>query len=579
MIGKRKKKTKQDMTTGGLHAATRGQSAGSTCPMNTASADRRGRHILLLLALPLLLWLFVLLHVLRLSTGFNWMVKHLSPHVVFGTMTLCPLAAAWLGWRMLRQNTARVLARVALFGGGLLFLGFIIYPGIPLVKKWTLPKTAKNPGQPSALPPLQGLPVFPGAEGFGTRTPAGRRGRVLEVTSLADHGPGTLREALNDPAPRTIVFRVGGTIELESPLIVTQPFFTLAGQTAPGDGICLKNTGLTIATHDVLIQHLRVRPGSEGRIEPDDNDALTLLGTHGKITDGAHHVVIDHVSASWSEDEAVNTWFGSHDITFSWCIVSEALDQSRHHKGHHSAGLLIGDGCDHVTVHHTLMAHNGFRNPLISSGGTHDIINNVVYDPGNLAGEVFDTDSNSFINFVGNTFRPGRSTEPGLFEIIVNSSGVPKIYVEGNRGPHHTQNGGDDWSLVSYKFDQRIAPTQYHAAQRFATWPVTVTDADTAFAAVLAQAGATRPKRDAVDARIAAEVKSGTGSMINSPAQVGGYPKLAGGAAPADTDHDGMPDAWEQAHGFDPNNPADGKADADNNGYTNLEEYLHSLTE
>lgn len=546
----------------------------------SSSAVRSRRHVRLLLALPLLLWFFVLLHVLRLSTGFNWLVKHLTPYGVFGVMTLCPLAAALLGWCMLRQRSSLVLARVALFGGGLLFVAFIIYPGIPLVKKWTAPRTAKNPGSPSALPPLQGLPVFPGAEGFGTRTPAGRGGTVIEVTSLADHGPGSLREALADPAPRTIVFRVGGTIELESPLIVMHPFFTLAGQTAPGDGICVKNAGLTIATHDVLIQHLRIRPGNEGRsMEPDDNDALSILGTHGKVTDGAHHVVIDHVSASWSEDEAVSTWFGTHDITFSWCIVSEALDQSRHHKGHHSAGLLIGDGCDHVTVHHTLMAHNGFRNPLISAGGTHDIINNVIYDPGNLAAEVFDTDSNSFVNFVGNFFKPGRSTEPGLYEIIINSRGIPKIYVQGNRGPHRAQSSSDDWSLVSFKFDQKIAPTQYRSAQRFATWPVTATDAESAFAAVLSQAGAAQPRRDAVDARIIADVKNGTGSMINAPSQVGGHPKLVGGTAPPDTDHDGMPDAWEQSHGLDPKNPADGKTDVDADGYTNLEEYLHSLSE
>lgn len=547
--------------------------------MNTTSTAQKSRSLWFLFTLPLLLWLFVLLHVLRLSTGFNWLVKHLTPYVVFGVMTLCPLAAAWLGWRMLRQNTSRRLARVALLGGSLLFVAFLIYPGIPLVKKWTAPRTAKNPGQPSSLPPLTGLPVFPGAEGFGTRTPAGRGGKVLEVTSLADHGPGTLRAALAERGPRTIVFRVAGTIGLESPLIVTEPFLTVAGQTAPGGGVCLKNTGLTVATHDVLIQHLRIRPGSEGRIEPDDNDALTLLGTHGKIADGAHHIVIDHVSASWSEDEAVNTWFGAHDITFSWCIVSEALDQSRHHKGRHSAGLLIGDGCDHVTVHHTLMAHNGFRNPLISAGGTHDIINNVIYDFGNLAGEVFDTDSNSFVNFVGNVFKPGRSTESGLYEIIVNSSGVPKIYVEGNRGPHRPQAEGDEWSLVSYKFDQKTAPEQYRAARRFATWPVTTTDAEAAYAGVLAHAGATHPKRDAVDARVVSEVKNGTGSMINAPSQVGGHPHLAGGAAPADSDHDGMPDAWEQAHGLDARNPADGSADADQDGYTNLEEYLHALTE
>lgn len=539
---------------------------------------RQRRIILWLLAAPLFLWLFVLLHVLRLSTGFNWMVKHLTPFVVFGVMTLCPLAAALLGWRLRRTSASPLLARLALIGGSLLFVGFILYPGIPLVKKWTAPKTAKNPGQPSALPPLTGLPVFPGAEGFGTRTRAGRGGKVIEVTSLADNGPGTLRDALNDPAPRTIVFRVSGNIELDRPIIVTQPFLTLAGQTAPGDGVCLKNASLVIATHDVLVQHLRVRPGNEGKVEPDDNDAVTLLGTHDKIKDGAHHVVLDHVSVSWSEDEALSTWFGAHDITICWCIVSEALDQSRHHKGHHSAGLLIGDGCDHVTVHHTLMAHNGFRNPLISSGGTHDIVNNVIYDPGNLAAEVFDNDSNSFVNFTGNFFRHGRSTEPGLYEIIINSSGVPKVFAEGNRGPHHPQSGGDDWSLVSFKFDQKIAPTLYRAQKRFDTWPVTTTSAEVAYEAVLANAGATRPKRDAVDARLVADVRNGTGAMINSPAQVGGYPHLASGEAPADADHDGLPDEWEKAHQLDPRNAADGSAAAAHDGHTNLEEYLHSLT-
>lgn len=541
-----------------------------------ASQFHSPRTIRLLLGVPLFLWLFVLLHALRLSTGFNWMVKHLTPFVVFGAMTLFPLAAALLGWRM-RRGHAGTLQRLALIGGSVLFVGFIVYPGIPLVKKWTAPKTAKNPGQPSALPPLTGLPVFPGAEGFGTRTRAGRGGKVIEVTSLKNDGPGTLREALNDPSPRTIVFRVGGAIELDSQIIVTQPFFTLAGQTAPGDGICIKNAGIVIATHDALVQHLRIRPGNEGKVEPDDNDALTLLGTHGKITDGAWNVIIDHVSVGWSEDEAVSTWFGAHDITFSWCVVSEALDQSRHHKGHHSAGLLIGDGCDHVTVHHTLMAHNGFRHPLISSGGTHDIVNNVIYDPGNLAAEVVDNDSNSFINFTGNYFRHGRSTEPGLFEIILNCSGVPKVFVEGNRGPHLVQNGGDEWSLVSYKFDQKIAPTQYRAAQRFATWPVTATSAEAAYDAVLAQTGATRPKRDAVDARIVADVRNGTGAMINSPAQVGGYPRFTTGEVPADTDHDGLPDAWETAHQLDPQNAADGNADTNGDGYTHLEEYLHEL--
>jgi hypothetical protein len=426
---------------------------------------------------------------------------------------------------------------------------------------------------------MTGLPVFPGAEGFGTRTPAGRGGKVIEVTSLADDGPGTLREALGHAAPRTIVFRVGGTIELERSIIVSQPFFTLAGQTAPGDGICIKNASLVIATHDVLVQHIRVRPGSAGKVEPDDNDAITILGSHGRITDGAYNVVLDHVSASWGEDETVSTWYGAHDITICWSIISEALDKGRHHKGGHSAGLLVGDGSDHVSVHHTLLAHNGFRNPLIIGGGTHEIVNNVIYDWGAIPAEVSDEDSNSFLNFTGNFFRVGPSeAEPGMYEIIINSKGVPKLHVEGNRGPHRVDDKFDDWSLVSYMWGQQVAPAHYRAPTRFDTWPITASSADDAFPAVLARAGATRPKRDAVDARVVAQVETGTGKIINSPAEVGGYPRLTSGTPPMDSDHDGMPDAWEKTHGLDPADPSDGTEDLDKDGYTNIEEFLNTTS-
>lgn len=535
------------------------------------------KTVKLLLAAPLFLWLLLILHLLRLSTAFNFLVKHLTPSVVFGVMTLCPLGAAFLGMRMRRENA--FVARLAVFGGAFLFLAFVIYPGIPWVRKKLEPKTPKNPSHPTLLPPLAGLPVFPGAEGFGTRTPAGRGGKVIEVSSLADDGPATLRAALKDPAPRTIVFRVSGTIELHGPIIVTQPFLTIAGQTAPGDGICIKNAGLIIATHDVLVQHLRVRPGNEGKVEPDNNDAITILGKHGKIADGAFNVVLDHVSASWSEDETISTWFAAHDITISWCIVSEGLHKSRHHKGGHSTGLLIGDSSDHVSVHHTLLAHNHSRNPLIGQGGTHDVVNNVIYNWAAIPAEVYDEDSNSFVNFVGNFFRAGPSEkERGTFEIIVNSKGVPKLYVEGNRGPHRAGDQADDWSLVSYKWNQQVAPVQYRSQQRFETWPVTASSANEAFAAVLQRAGATQPKRDAVDARVVAEVEKGTGAVIDSPSQVGGYPRLANATAPVDSDHDGIPDDWERARGLEPQNPADGNGYADQDGYTNLEKYLHSLT-
>jgi hypothetical protein len=163
-----------------------------------------------------------------------------------------------------------------------------------------------------------------------------------------------------------------------------------------------------------------------------------------------------------------------------------------------------------------------------------------------------------------------------MFEIIINSSGVPRLHVEGNRGPHREGEAADEWSLVSNKWNQQVAPARYRHASRFATWPITASNADEAFVIVPAEAGATRPMRDAVDARVVGEVRNGTGRIIDSPREVGGYPALASAPAPADADHDGMPDDWETAHGLDPRNPADGNARSQADGYTHLEEYLHS---
>ncbi len=524
----------------------------------------------LLLGVPLLLWACLLLFHFRAANIFDRvLMKFPGPWAVWGAMALFPLAAAWLALRRGR--------RVAAAAGALLFLAFAGLVGVPLAARAFRPRTPKNPSTPREVEPPAGLPVFPGAEGFGTRTRAGRGGKMIEVTSLADDGPGTLRAALADPSPRTIVFRVGGTIELKSELHVGHPFVTVAGQTAPGDGICLKNAGLAVLTHDVLVQHLRIRPGNEGNVEPDTNDAIQILGAHGK-TEGAWNVVIDHVSAGWSEDEAVSTWFGAHDVTISWSIVSEALHRSRHRKETHSAGLLVGDGSWHVTVHHTLLAHNGFRNPLFIGGGTHDFVNNVVYDWGDLGTEIVDGDSNTFLNLAGNFYKPGPSTRRELAEILINpNEGTPRIFAAGNLGPRRPDPQDDDWSIVGYGWGPERAPEKYRAQGRFAAWPVTVTDARQAFGKVLASAGATRPGRDAVDRRVVDEVRAGTGRIIDSPREVGGHPRLAGGTPPADGDHDGMPDAWEEKLGLDPRDPSDANGDSDADGYTNLEEYLHSL--
>ena len=443
-------------------------------------------------------------------------------------------------------------------------------------------------------PAPRDLPVFPGAEGFGSTTPAGRGGVVVEVTSLADRGPGTLRDALWRPleTPRTVVFRVAGTINLEEELFVSHPFVTIAGQTAPGDGVTIAGAGLTVTTHDVLVQHLRFRPGP-GAVNPETNDAISILGRHGNDSD-AYNVVIDHVSASWGEDENVSTWYGAHDVTISWSIISEALDESRRGVGH-SAGLIIGDGSDRVSVHHTLMAHNDFRNPLIIGGGTHDVVGNVIYNWGSEASLVADTESNSFVNFVGNVYVPGPSTRPETKPITIASrrrrsrtpgQTVPRLHVRGNI----RSDGGTDADTARF-FKMAVDPSwvQGETLADKISWAretflsrtpfdvpvVTMAPTDDVYTAVLAGAGATRPRRDAVDRRVIRDVREQTGRVIDSPAEVGGYP-MTGGAVPvADGDHDGMPDAWERSHGLDPDDPADRLGDLDGDGYTNIEEYLH----
>ncbi|MFZ2148145.1 MAG: hypothetical protein WAV28_13080 [Sedimentisphaerales bacterium] len=534
---------------------------------------------LLLLGIPLLLWALLLLFYFRVVNIFDaYLMKSTGPLVIWGAMSLCPLAAIYLGVKMLRARQHPFLGRMFTVMGSILLAAFIVLIGIPMVNEAMKPKTPKNPSTPRPVAPQVGLPVFPGAEGFGTRTIAGRGGKVIEVTSLADDGPGTLRVAVNVHSPRIIVFRISGIIELKSELQIPYPFVTIAGQTAPGGGVCLKGAGITIMTHDVLIQHIRVRPGNKGPVNADINDAISILGKYGGQNDDAYNVVIDHVSASWGEDETVSTWYGAHDITISWCIISEALNRSRHRKKTHSAGVLFGDSSYNVSMHHNLLAHNDFRNPLISQGGTHDIVNNVIYDWGVLPAEIGDYDSNTFLNFVGNFFILGPSTQRGPYEILF-PQGNPKIFVEDNLGPHRPDPNMEDWAIVGFGWGEKgVAPEKYRSHTKFETPPITTIRATEAREKVLAKAGATAPQRDVVDSRVVDDVKKGTGSIIDSPDDVGGYPKLASGIPPIDSDHDGMPDDWELKMGLDTKDASDGNGDLDEDGYTNIEKYLHSLS-
>jgi hypothetical protein len=234
-----------------------------------------------------------------------------------------------------------------------------------------------------------------------------------------------------------------------------------------------------------------------------------------------------------------------------------------------------------VSIHHNVLAHNDFRNPLLISGGTHDVVNNVIYDWGSLVTEIVD-DAPMSLDIVGNWYRPGASSKTP-YEIIINPPGrnesPAKIFVAGNRTFGESTARADDWSRVQYGWKGKGAPETFRAPARFSTASITTTDAQEAMTLVLANAGAIRPRRDAVDARIAADVRNGTGSIIDSPDQVGGYPAYRSGVALADADGDGMPDAWERSVGLNPMDSADGNTDRNGDGYTNLEEYLHSLME
>src|SRR4051812_34380467 len=245
------------------------------------------------------------------------------------------------------------------------------------------------------------LPAFPGAEGFGATTPGGRGGKVMFVTNLNDSGPGSLRAACEATGPRIIVFRAAGTIALKSPITVKAPYLTVAGQTAPGDGICVRDATFGVATHDVVIRYLRCRLGDVTGREADSFDVLH----------GSRDVILDHCSATWSIDEALSLSGNNQNITIQWCLIGESLRRSKHSKGAHGYGSLARANGP-VTFHHNLWIHNDARNPRMGDNygrgpnfPTFDVRNNVIYDHGGTASGL--TQGNLKANYVANYIRPG----------------------------------------------------------------------------------------------------------------------------------------------------------------------------
>jgi len=433
-----------------------------------------------------------------------------------------------------------------------------------------LPATAQTPA----------IPAFPGAEGFGATTPGGRGGAVIEVTNLNDSGPGSLREAMEvRTGPRIVVIKVGGTIELTRNIWVREAnsYLTVAGQKAPGDGIQLKNYGIELrdGAHDVVIRYLRARPGDT---TPGvwDKDAVLVYGNADRPT---HDVVIDHVSAEWAVDENVNIWGWVENVTVQWSLIAEG-SLTGHPKGPHSMGLLSGS---HpritLSVHHCLLAHNGGRNPLLqdNSEGVNDFRDNVVYNwQNNNAG---DTKLGARTNYAGNLYLKGPSSsliEDSIFYVPdrTNSENV-RLWVDGNRGPRCPSGCDDEWEIGVWTWENGTHydadPALYRVFQPFPAPAVTAIPPDQLLDRVLAEAGASLPRRDPVDARIVADVRNRTGAVgIGS-----GYPTLRSGGWPTDLDHDGMPDLWEQRYGLNPLDANDARGDLNGDGYTNVEEFLN----
>ncbi|MFH1467908.1 MAG: right-handed parallel beta-helix repeat-containing protein [Pseudomonadota bacterium] len=391
------------------------------------------------------------------------------------------------------------------------------------------------------------LPVFPGAEGFGTDTPAGRGGEVLRVTTLDDSGPGSLREALSTPGPRTVIFDVSGTLWLTEELLVEEPFLTLAGQSAPSPGVTLAGAGLVIRTHDVFVQHLRIRPGDrEEGPDPEDRDALKIIGgEQGEID--VYGVVVDHCSLSWATDENASTWYpGVRDVTFSHNLIAEGLWYSRHPEGLHSMGLLVGDHTRRAAVIRNVFAHNNHRNPQSKHDVSLLVANNLVYDPGDgvvtFSGARFCCPS--LASLQGNLRIDGAATQPDLADVYVARSTHrdSRVFVE---------DSGSKWTEVD---------GVWAAQPPVGVAPLSLVEAAAVEGLLLDAVGARPLDRDAVDTRIVAEIRARGGGPLDSQDEVGGWPTLAESTDPLEL----------------PEYPS---ADHDGDGYTDLEELLHALAE
>jgi len=434
--------------------------------------------------------------------------------------------------------------------------------------------------------------AFPGAEGGGMFTAGGRGGQVLFVDNLNDHGEGSFRNAVEKAGARTILFRVSGNIELSRPIHIQNGDVTIAGQSAPGDGICLVNYGMVIEADNVILRFIRIRPGSAAGEELD-----AISGIRNK------NIIIDHCSFSWGTDE-IASFYENSNFTLQWCIISESLDRSVHSKGPHGYGGIWGG--NQATFHHNLLSDHTSRNPRFHGSRYNnqpdleqaDFRNNVIYNWG--FNSAYGGEEGNY-NLVGNYYKPGPATPKNVRNRILDLTQsffdprynrdtlrAGKFFIEANVVEGSPLATRDNWGKgVQGKGVDLRAKNFSRLNQPVPHAPIHTESASEAFEKVLKFAGASLA-RDAADKRIITETRTGRErfgatfsggkkGIINSPGEVSGWPPLKQQSPPVDSDRDGIPDTWETAHGLNPNRPDDGNSCSLDPTYTNLEVYLNDL--
>lgn len=479
--------------------------------------------------------------------------------------------------------------------------------------------------RPYDLPQAK-IPAFPGAEGGGMFSFGGRGGKVITVTNLNDRGPGSLREACETGGARIVVFNVSGIIHLKSPIIVRAPYITIAGQTAPGDGVCVAGESFWVDTHDVVVRHMRFRRGETHVWHRDDSFGGNPIG----------NIMIDHCSCTWGLDENISFYRHMYspgkgyqdeklptvNVTIQNTISAKALDTYNHAFG----STLGGENCAFMR---NLWASNSGRNPSIGWFGIFNFVNNVVYNWVHRSSD--GGDYRAMFNMVNNYYKPGpltpkdspvghRILKPEAGRSKLNYKVYGKVYATGNIMEGYPEITKDNWNGGIQVEDLKNAGEYTKDMREYSPFPMPymrIMSAKSAYDFVLDNVGANIPNRDIVDQRIVEEVRTGKAyyvkklpkdaygdkwglspksqneeglfkyrrlpkdsykqGIITDVRQMGGYPEYKG-TPYVDTDGDGMPDEWEKANGLNPNDPGDANKDCTGDGYTNIEKYINGIS-